>query len=170
MTETKTRMALTQKLGLAVLLVGIGLIAGCTTAHYRQSADKEVSQAIAAKTPAVPNMDRHFTIEQTNVLSLDDLPTFGKLETFLGPAAEVEQESRVVSLEKALEIAVRHSRSFQTSKEQLYLSALSLTLARHQFTPLFSAGGNGSVVGQTQQATEFVPDPTDPNHTHARGQ
>src|SRR5262249_39914113 len=38
---------------------------------------------------------------------------------------------------------VQHSRTYQNNKEQLYLTALSLSLVRHQFTPLFSAGGSG---------------------------
>ena len=140
---------------------GLALV-GCSTTHYRQSADQEVDRAIAQKSPAVPNMDRHFTIAQTNSLVLDGLPAWDQPEEFLGPAADVERGARVVSLEKALEIAVQQSRSYQTSKEQLYLSGLSLTLARYQFTPMFSAGGNAGVSGQTQQTTEFVPDPIDP--------
>ena len=65
-------------------------------------------------------------------------------------------------LEDALNIAIHYSRSYQSRKEQLYLSALSLTLARHQFTPLFSAGGNAAYnVTATESASlsdHFVED------------
>jgi len=86
-----------------------------------------------------------------------------KVEEFLGPYAESERGSRIISLQKALELAVQHSRSYQNSKEQLYLSGLSLTLARHQFAPLFSGTGSGGIAGQTEQATQLIPDPTDPS-------
>ena len=37
------------------------LSAGCTTQHYRKSADKEAYGAVAQKTPLVKNMDEHFS-------------------------------------------------------------------------------------------------------------
>ena len=135
------------------LLVAFALF-GCSTAHYRKSADRETAQVIAEKTPAVPNMDPRFTIEQTNALSLDGLPDVGSVEPYLGPAGEVEKGARVISLEKALEIAVNHSRLYQTRKEQLYLQALDLTLSRHQFTPLFSSGTRARYDVNTEQAVK----------------
>ncbi len=141
-------------------------VAGCSTGHYQKSADKEAYQAITAKAPRVPNMETNFTIEQTNQLSLDGLPVTGQAADFLGTAAAAEAGARRVSLEEALDIAVKHSRSYQTSKEQLYLSALSLTLARYQFTPIYSAGGNGSLGGQQYYAPSqsFQPDPNNPTN------
>src|SRR6185295_20225579 len=56
------------------------LPAGCTTAHYRKSADKEAYRVVAQKTPLVNNMDEHFTIEQTNQLSFDGLPLAVQVE------------------------------------------------------------------------------------------
>jgi outer membrane protein TolC len=139
-----------------MLVPGCALaLAGCSTAHYRRSADKEAYQAIAQKTPAVTNMEPHFTIEQTNALALDDLPVAAQTNDFLGQTAEAERGARVLSLEKVLEIAVHHSRSYQTSKEQLYLAALSLTLSRHQFAPIFSGSGQGTYAVQTGPAASF---------------
>src|SRR5437667_3185709 len=54
---------------LAGLLLGV-ILAGCTSSHYRKSADKEAYRAIRAKSSLVTNMDSNFHIEQTNVLSL----------------------------------------------------------------------------------------------------
>src|SRR6266571_8177184 len=107
--------------------------AGCSTVHYRKSADKEAYRAVAQKTPLVKNMDEHFTIEQTNQLSLEGLPVAANVEEFLGPDGEVERGAHVFSLETALDIAVKHSRSYQNRKEDLYEQALGLTQDRHQF-------------------------------------
>ena len=128
-----------------IFLVGCWvLISGCSANYYRKSADKESYNAIAVKSPLVTNMESHFTIEYTNSLNLDHLPVATQTNDFLGPAAATEVGSRVMTLETALAIAVKNSRFYQNAKEQLYLSALSLTLSRHQFAPLFSAGGSAS--------------------------
>ena len=137
-------------------------VAGCSTQHYRASADKETYRVIRRTGAKVPNMDRQFTIDQTNAPSLADLPVVEQVEPFLGPYADSERGARMLSLAKALDLAVHHSRAYQASKEQLYLAGLSLTLARRQFAPLFSSSAGVGVAGRTEQATEFVPDPTDP--------
>ncbi len=123
---------------MAGLLLVVAL-AGCTSSHYRKSADKEAYRAIRAKSPLVTNMDSNFHIEQTNVLSLTKLPISTNVEEFLGPEGERERGARVLSLEDALGLAIDFSRNYQTRKEQLYASALSLTLSRHVFAPIFSA-------------------------------
>jgi len=143
------------------------VLSGCTAQHYRQSADKAAYGAIAQKSWQVKNMDPHFTIEQTNAVSLDGLPELTQTEAFLGEFAESERGARIVNLEKALEIGVRQSRAYQSRKEQLYLSALNLTLDRHRFVPLFSAGGNADYGGGTYPTTvtQWVVDPEDPSKT-----
>ena len=117
---------------------------GCTANHYRRSADKAAYAAIKQKSPSVKNMDSSFTIEQTNDIFLGNLPVVTNVVDYLGKDGESERGARILRLEDALNIAIHHSRSYQSRKEELYLSALSLTLARHQFTPLYSASGNGT--------------------------
>jgi outer membrane protein TolC len=134
-------------------------VAGCTAAHYRRAADKEAYKLIAQKTALVTNMEPRFTIEQTNQVALDGLPQVAKTNDFLGQAAAAEIGARQLSLEQALALAVKHSRFYQNNKEQLYLAALSLTLARHQFAPIFSGGGSGKYEVQTEQTVALVPDP-----------
>jgi len=134
-------------------------LAGCTAAHYRRTADRDAYRAIKQKSPLVRNMDPNFTIERTNQLSLDGLPIVTNVQEFLGPDGERERGARILRLEDALAIAVEHSRAYQSRKEQLYLSGLSLTLTRHQFTPLFSASGQGAFAGQTQRTVEYQLDP-----------
>src|SRR5256885_2189769 len=114
-------------------------LAGCTAAHYRRSADKEAYRLIREKTAFVTNMEPHFTIEQVTQINLT-LPATHETNGFLGDAAQAEIGAGILSLDKALEFAVKYSRTYQQRKELLYLTALSLSLARHQFTPMFSAG------------------------------
>ena len=134
-------------------------LCGCAAKHYRQSADKDSYAAIAQKAPLVTNMEPRFTIEQTNALVLDGLPKVAVTNDYLGEAAAAELGARVFSLQEALRIAVQHSRVYQNSREQLYLTALSLTLSRHQFTPIFSGGGSSTYAVQTEQTTGYMPDP-----------
>ncbi len=147
---------------LPVVLASFLVLAGCTTEHYRQSADKEAYGVIKQKTPLVKNMDEHFTVEQTDAFSLDGLPAAGNIQEFLGTEGEMERAARVISLEQALNIAVNHSRLYQNQKEQLFLAALGLTLARHQFAPIFSAGAGGSYNVTTVPVVDTIPDPSDP--------
>jgi outer membrane protein TolC len=70
---------------------------------------------------------------------------------FFGPEGATERGARILRLDDALGIAIHHSRNYQSRKEQLYLSALALTLARHEYTPIFSAGAQGAY---SAEATE----------------
>lgn len=137
---------------------------GCSTKHYRESADKQVYGLIKNRSTQVPDSDHRFTIQQTNHLTFAGLPVTEKVEEFLQSAAVSEKEAHIVSLEAALGIAVKFNRAFQTSKEQLYLTAMTLTLVQHRFTPLFTAGGTVGVAGQAvpSQVTDFIPDPLNP--------
>jgi outer membrane protein TolC len=115
---------------------------GCSRKYYRNSADREAAKVIAQKTPQVPNMDPNFTIEQATNIVLADLPVVTVTNDFFGTEAGIELGAKVISLEESLEMAVKHSRAYQNRKEQLFLEALSLTLARHRYTPIFFAGAN----------------------------
>lgn len=134
-------------------------LGGCTANHYRASADKQVYNAIAQKAPLVTNMEPRFTIEHTNALVLDGLPQVTVTNDFLGEAAAAELGAHVFSLKEALKIGVQQSRVYQNDREQLYLTALSLTLSEHQFAPLFSAGGTAKYGVQTEQIVSLAPNP-----------
>jgi outer membrane protein TolC len=133
--------------GLLTLLV----LTGCTANHYRKSADRAAYGIIKQTSPAVPNMDPNFSIEQTNLIALAEFPLATNVPEFLGAAGEREMNSHVLNLEDTLSLAVKHSRTYQARKEQLYLSALSLAQTRHQFTPLFSGSANANYAVQTEQ-------------------
>jgi len=141
-------------LGMACLLA----FAGCTAARHRKIADRTAYSAIKEKSQFVHNMDPHFTIEQTNTLALDALPVATNVFDFLGSDGERERGAHMLRLEDALAIAVEHSRAYQARKEQLYLSALSVTFTRHQFAPIFSGNGNTAFSGQTERTVTFEVD------------
>ena len=142
--------------GLCLLLA----LTGCTANYYRKSADKSAYGAIQAKTPLVPDMDPHFTIEQTNQLSLEGLSVATNAPEFLGSDGEQEVGAHVVNLEQALDLAVKYNRSYQSRKEQLYLSGLALTLARHQFAPLFSSSADVTYAVQRTDIDGITGQPT----------
>lgn len=103
-------------------------------------------------------METNFSIEQTNRISLEHLSVATNVLEFLGADGEGEPGARVLPLEAALGLAVKHSRAYQARKEQLYLSALSLMAVRHQFMPLFSGRGSGTFSGQTERTVTYVID------------
>jgi outer membrane protein TolC len=132
-------------------------LAGCSTNYYRKSADKAAYGLIGQKSPAVMNMDTNFTIQATNSYNLSGYPTNYTIEEFLGADGSRERGAIVLGLADVLAIAVRHSREYQNRKEDLYASSLELSLARHDFTPLFSAEGRGDyIVGTRSMDTTNV--------------
>lgn len=79
------------------------------------------------------------------------------------PAQPLTRPRRLFKLTDALAYAQRHRREYQTAKEDLYLSALALTLERHLWTPIFAANlrtvyGNYGQVRDFDQAMRFVAD------------
>ncbi len=135
-----------------VIPLGCAVWAGCSTAHYKESADREAAAVFDQKNKGIPNMRGRFSIEQTNRVSLESLPLLEEVDSSLGPDGQKEHGRRILSLAAALDLAVKHSRIFQNSKEQLYLQALALTLSRHQFQPIFS----GRARADYQTTTESV--------------
>ena len=148
-----------RRIGLILLSGSLFFGEGCSTAHYKNSADREAYAAIKEKGRRVPNMDPRFTIDQTNAPALDGLPMSTNVDAAMGKDGEAERGARVISLKEALNIAVHDSRIYQTQKEQLYLQALSLTLARHQYTPIFSGGVSADYQVTTEQAIAAGIDP-----------
>lgn len=134
------------------------LLAGCTAKQHRQSADKAVGTLIGQRTPLVPNMDPQFTIEARPPVMLTDLKTNDRVEAFLGVEGPKEKGAGILTLERALDLAVHYSRTYQNNKEQLFLSALRLTGVRHDFAPIFSAGGSAGLAGFPLRTTNGVID------------
>jgi hypothetical protein len=123
------------------LLLGV-LLAGCTASHYRKSADQETYGIVQQMEQQVFGHTNAFTID-TRYSSRKPIDI---------PASEIISDRTVsnrlvLNLDQALDIAVKNSREYQTQKEKLYLSALSLTGARYEFSPQFFANSSARVAG-----------------------
>ncbi|MFN7140622.1 MAG: TolC family protein, partial [Limisphaerales bacterium] len=139
--------------GIALLSV---LLVSCSSKHYRKSADKETASVFAEKVPLVQNMDTNFTVLPNGRPNLDIFPAKESVDEFFGPEADFEKEARVITLEEALALAVKHSPTYQARKETLFLRALSLTLARHRFSPIFSSRGSSAQNRSTTGVNQIV--------------
>jgi outer membrane protein TolC len=121
-------------------LAGI-LLASCSSSHYFNSASKETEQILDQKGAQVPNMEKDFSIATPDPPSLVRLSKNQKTVAFLGQVAKKENDASVISLADALALAVDQNREYRSRKELLYLQALELTFARHEFDPIGGAAG-----------------------------
>ena len=137
---------------IAILLI-LSFHCGCSSEWYRRNADEEVQQILRKE-------DRPFTVVQ-EPLRLEEAGAMGEREDLKRspapqpvrvPVADAAPEpqqpaqvapqaprvsSRILDLRSALRLAFRNNREHQSQKEAVYLSALSLTLARYEFAPRF---------------------------------
>lgn len=124
-------------------------MAGCSAKHYRRSADKEVYRIVQRAEQRI--------FGRTNAFNIDTR-TSGREPASISPREIIEDRMatnrRVINLQQALRLAVEHSREYQAQKEQLYLSALSLTGARYAFTPQFFAGSEAGFSGSADKGIE----------------
>lgn len=126
-----------------VTLLALGMSA-CTGAAAKKWADKEVFGLLRKKTSKVANSGQALlSITPPPPVRMEELrKNVGKVD-FLGDRAFVEEDAKVLSLAEALNFAVHRNRTYLLQKEVVYLAALDLTLARQQYTPIFSGGGSG---------------------------
>lgn len=126
------RQSLRQWANTAILLILIAL-PGCSTAHYKQAADKEVYQIIDQKWQPEFGSKANFKVSD-----VPPDPEDIKDETEVPPKGKV-------TLAQAAAIAISRNRDYKTQQENLYLAALNLTLERHRFAPQFSGGLAGTL-------------------------
>jgi len=149
-------MAARGHISLLVPLLAGALLTGCPPGCRRrllredaaQKADSEVQQILSQKRNAVPGTPARLSIEPP---SPAELQRFGppSPKTAQPPAPEEADTqaaekghgvpplkgAAVLTLRQALVLAARHSRDYQTRKEDLYLTALALTLERFRWDP-----------------------------------
>ena len=116
------------------------LLSGCTAAHYRRSADNDTYRIVQQVEARLFGKTNAFTIET---------PYSHRKPTDILPPELIEDRlqtnRRTLTLETALDLAFTRSRAYQMQKETLYLTALSLTGARHAFSPQFFASSDARV-------------------------
>ncbi|HSU55138.1 MAG TPA: TolC family protein [Candidatus Dormibacteraeota bacterium] len=135
---------------LPLLVVAAAFLPGCTAAHYRKSADNDVYAIVQDVEAQV--------FAHTNTFSIETAYSNRKPADIL--AGELIEDRRqtnreVLTLDRALDLAVGGSRRYQSAKENLYLTALNLTGQRHAFSPQFFASSSGSVT-RTVRGEKYV--------------
>lgn len=129
----------TRRWGMAVGMSLVLLWTGCTSKAYRKRADNEVYKIVAQVEEDLFGKTSDFTIETPYT---DRDPDDVSVEEIF---ADRDREAEIVlSIEEAIDTAIRQSRTYQTEKEQLYLTALTLTGEKYAFSPQFFAGASGS--------------------------
>ena len=92
---------------------------GCSPEHHKAEADEEVYDILKSKWKDDFGQMANYQISDTT-------PTSEEIAGVIPP-------SGVLSLAEAIAIATQYSRDYRGQKESLYLSALDLTLSRHQY-------------------------------------
>lgn len=148
-----------QSLGASRLLptvVAVFLLSACTNNAYEGRADSQSYAAIQSKSLLVPGMTEQIFIDDEDVAVLDDFATNQESYDFLALEASSEVGAKIIGLGAALDLAFQHNDDYQAQKERLYIEALSLTLDRYQFTPIFD--GRGGAAYQWDYRDQFVND------------
>lgn len=119
-----------------LLLAPIVCLAACRSAEeFAQAADDEAYGLIAEHRAELFSIEDAFTIEPRT----DSL----RQRILRGEEPDIE----TLSLQDCLEIAAENSRTYQTRKEALYLTALDLARQQFNFGVVPSAGADASVSG-----------------------
>jgi outer membrane protein TolC len=128
-------------LGLAVIFFIAG---GCSPEHYKADADKEVYSIIDGKWQDDFGSKVNYKVSDVAASAND---------------VQIEKavpSSNVISLAEAVAMATAHNRIYQTQKESLYLSALSLTDERHKYARQWFGTIDGSYINEGGEEETFV--------------
>ena len=128
-------------LGIAVIFCITG---GCSSEHYKAEADKEVYQIIDSKWQGGFGSKVNYKV--------NDVPA---------SANDVQIENTVpssngISLAHAVAMATANNRAYQTQKESLYLSALSLTDERYKYARQWFGTIDGSYIDDKSNGGDDV--------------
>lgn len=106
-------------LTLSCVPIFLGMLCGCSREHYKEDADKEVYGVLEDKW-----QDDFGSL--VNYRVSESAPNDVEMARIIPP-------SGILDLPEAVQIATEYSREYQSQKESLYLSALSLTSTRHEY-------------------------------------
>jgi outer membrane protein TolC len=119
-------------LRIASLMLTAGMllsVLGCSTNFYRERADKDVYGILKYKEKGLFGKTNEFSID-TEYSSRD--PSEIPPEELINGRG-LSGEKRTIDIPESLRLAIANNRSFQSRKERLYLSALTLTGRRFEF-------------------------------------
>jgi outer membrane protein TolC len=128
-------------LGIAVIFC----IGGCSSPeHYKARADEEVYNIIDGKWQDDFGSKVNYKVSDVPA-SANDV----QIERAVPP-------SQVINLAEAVAMATAHNRAYQTQKESLYLSALSLTDERHKYARQWFGTIDGGYISEGGEESTFV--------------
>jgi outer membrane protein TolC len=138
--------------GLAVVLPLLFLGNGCSTTAHRERADDAVYKIVDQVEEEIFGTATGFSIDTSYTgINPDEI----SVEEIFNARATGNRQT--ISIDQSLELAVRQNRRYQNEKENLYLTALTLTGERYAFSPQFFAGASAAKNRRTDgQRTETV--------------
>ena len=154
-------------------LAGLCSLAGCRQHNYKTEADEKVYSIIDQKWQEDFGTKANYKISDTQSSPDDiqiEIPHQNRRSGANGYSVRAENwrdwilvRDGVLGLPQAVALATAHNRQYQLEKELLYISALDLMLARHEFEPHFfgkAAGGYAKAGGKglVGFGTGFDPD------------
>jgi outer membrane protein TolC len=122
------------------------ILSSCSTDNYVRSADAEVrgiiehNQNLVLDTPVAP------VVIDTAYSELN--PDYIQPEIIV--RERQKREPKRITLPEAIDLSVRSRREYQNQRETLYLAALDLTRARHDYTPRITSLGSRATLGSTR--------------------
>ncbi len=120
-----------------LILAGTLIVCGCSsTKHYKQQADKEAYQIIEEKWDESFGKKANYRISDVEPSPNDIIFDINNLP------------SGIVTLPRAVAIATANNRDYQSRKEDLYLTAMDLTLVRHDFAKKWFGTIDGTYLKQ----------------------
>jgi len=135
---------------ITLLYWGLGIVVifciagGCSSEHYKAEADKEVYQIIDSKWQGSFGSKVNYKVSDVPA-SANDVQIKNAVPS-----------SNAISLAEAVAMATAHNRAYQTQKEALYLSALSLTDERHKYARQWFGTIDGSYVSRAGEEETSV--------------
>jgi outer membrane protein TolC len=116
----------------AFFALALASIWGCSPSYHKDKADKEVYKIIDQKWRPGFGEKANYIIADSNLPAPNDI----KVETIPTPP-------ETITLAQAVAIATASSRDYQTQKETLYTTALSLSSERHNYETQLFGNVNG---------------------------
>ncbi|MDA7881172.1 TolC family protein [Akkermansiaceae bacterium] len=116
-------------------ILALATLVGCSTGHYKKKADKDVYAILKKVEDDIFGRSSGFSINSNKSSNATAAAILKKSSS---------GKKLTLNLDQALSYAIKNSREYQSEKEKLYLTALTLTGERHNFKPRFFGGTNAN--------------------------